>query len=116
MMRKRKYRTKEERQTLIEDFRSSGKTKVAWCEEMNIPLSTLTGWIKGINSEKETVKFFPLNPKNKSKNADDIATTNLEPTLPSIMLEIGSCKVHIKENTSMPFLSEVLKVVKSSDV
>ena len=117
-MRTKKYRTKEERQGLINDFLASGKSKVVWCEEMNIPLSTLAGWIKAADSEKDTVNFVPLKPGKKVENTEDISTstTNIMATSCNIILEIGSCKVLIKENTSMPFLSEVLKVVKSSDV
>jgi hypothetical protein len=39
-MEKRKYKTKEEKQILVNNYLESGLSKNTWCRKNNIPIST----------------------------------------------------------------------------
>lgn len=62
-MAKGKYTTKQEREQHIKNFLASGKSQVSWCEENNIPQSTLNKWLHNYRASQQEVKFIPLVPK-----------------------------------------------------
>ncbi|MCB6647497.1 IS66 family insertion sequence element accessory protein TnpB [[Clostridium] scindens] len=39
----------------IQEFRSSGQTCKDWCEEHQIPVSTMTYWIRKLNRKEESI-------------------------------------------------------------
>jgi len=51
--------SKEEKSSLwsglIQEFRSSGQTCKDWCEEHQIPVSTMTYWIHKLNRKEESI-------------------------------------------------------------
>lgn len=51
-------RSKEEIQQLIEQWKASRKTKIAFCRERDISYPTFIGWTRG--KKKNTSAFIPL--------------------------------------------------------
>ena len=111
-----KYKSKAEKQVIIQDFLSSGKSKKIWCEETGISYSTFYKWMKTYNSDQTTVKFVPL--KQNKNSVKDQTKSNSIPVnnSTSVLLEIGTCKIHVSELISMSFLTDLMKVVKSLNV
>ena len=43
--------TKEEKQQLVSEFKKSGLSKVQWCQDNNIPVSTFNRWLFSNNQK-----------------------------------------------------------------
>ncbi len=56
-------RTEEEISLLIESWRTSGKSKKAFCNENNLSYMTFIGWSSGRKKEKQKGTFVPLSVK-----------------------------------------------------
>ena len=100
-----KIRSKSDRIALIQEFQASGMTKTAWCKEKGIACATFYKWLKSYEQEQQEVKFLPLNESSK-----DIPSAN------ELLVEVGICKVHITDTTSIPLLAKLIKAVNSANV
>lgn len=91
----------------IEDFKSSEKTKVAWCKEKNISISTFNYWNKKFKKES----------KQENKNVDWISINPNEPIKTSmksnITIKIGCASIEINEAINPDFLFQVFKTIKT---
>jgi hypothetical protein len=108
-MDKRKFTTKQERELLIQDFLESGKSQFTWCKEHDIKNSTFGKWIRDYKSSENEVKFIPLAPKAETR----------QPQFQNpheILIEIGSCRIHVPEHIGIQFLMQAVKAVSESDV
>lgn len=106
-MDKRKFTTKQERKQYVQNFLTSGKTQLSWCEENNIKLSTLGRWLHDYHATPKEVKFIPLAPKPSTSHP-----------IPAneILSEIGVCRLHVPEALGIQFMQEAIKAVNESDV
>jgi transposase-like protein len=58
----RTHRTEAERQSILEDFERSGKTRQAFCKEAGIPASTLALWQRRARVGSVPTQFVDLTP------------------------------------------------------
>ena len=101
-------RTKEEKQNLVSDFKKSGLSKVQWCQNNNIPVSTFNGWIFPNNQKtKEKCKFVEINIPTNETN-----TIKTE----SISIEYKDFRINIPQNIDSATLLEILKGIIKSNV
>ena len=101
-------RNKEEKQKLVSEFKKSGLSKVQWCQDNNIPISTFNGWLFPNNQKtKEKCKFLEINvPTDK---------TNKHKT-ESISIEYKDFKINIPQNIDSEAITEILKGVIKANV
>lgn len=88
----------------ISEYRSSGVSTTAWCEQNNIKISALRYWISRLNKEKrETTNIQWI-------SMDDALAMNASDTT-SIVIKIGKASVHVTPSFSENTLLRVLKVL-----
>lgn len=100
-----KIKSKSERTALIQKFQASGMTKTAWCKEKGIACTTFYKWLKSYEQEKQVVKFLLL-----TESLKDISVAN------KLLVEVGICKVHITDTTSVTLLTKLIKAMNSVNV
>jgi transposase-like protein len=88
-----------EKQTFIEQWKQSGKTKVAFCKEKGIGYCTFNGWVKREKKkiEKSKSSFVALRIKNSA-----------ESIFAQIILKNGTT-VNIYQAVDSSFVSALLK-------
>ena len=85
-------KSKEERQILCEEWKKSGKSKIEFCKEINIPLGTFTHWCKKLwPSAKKRAAMVPVKIVN---NHLTFAENKVEDT--EVRLEIRNTNVCFK--------------------
>lgn len=101
-------RTNEEKQKLVSEFKESGLSKVQWCQNNNIPISTFNGWLfpKKQNS-KNKCKFVEINISTEESDK-----SKTEP----ITIEYKDFKINILQNIDAVVLTEILKGVIQANV
>lgn len=122
-MEKRRFKTKEEKQVLVNNYLESGLSKKAWCSKNNIPISTLIGWEKQLNRiNKDEIIFVSPKPSkeiNKDKGRPSVSkdkASDVEVAAFTTILEIKECKLHINENIPFHFISQLIKAVREAHV
>ncbi len=121
---RKKHKTKEEKQILINNYLESNLSKAAWCRKNNISTSTFNGWWKQINKGNNTDEVIFISPKlTKEINAEatrlsisEDKTSNLEAAEFTTIIEVHDCKLHINETTPFSFISQLIKTVRESHV
>ena len=84
-------RTKEEKQKLVSEFKKSGLSKVQWCQNNNIPVSTFNGWIFPNNQKtKEKCQFVEINVPTAKTELISIEYKNFKINIPQIKLVVFS--------------------------
>lgn len=107
-----KAKTNAEKEALIKDFLSSGKSKTLWCKEKGIAYQTFYKWLQKSNPAQESVKFVAVKDK-KNKPAPDVPEKKSVTIQNSnLLLEIGICKMRISDTTSLDLVVNVIKAVK----
>jgi transposase-like protein len=106
-MDKRKFTSKQEREQHIQNFLSSGKTRLSWCQENSIKPSTFGKWLHDYQTKKQEVKFISLEPKQN---------TSQQSSAGEILIEIGVCKLHVPEALGILFMQQAIKAVSESNV
>lgn len=118
-MQTSKIKTNAEKETLIQEFLSSGKSKVIWCKEKGIPYPTFYKWYKRYELNQETVhtKFIALSEISTAKEAvpKDLSKLNKQ-ALSLIMVEVNDCKISIHDTLDYDLLTNVIKAVKLANV
>lgn len=122
-MERRKHKTREEKQVLVNNYFDSGLSKNEWCRKNNIPVSTLIGWEKQLKKvNKNEIIFVSPKPSkgiNKEKTRPSVPNdkvSDVEVSVFTTILEIEECKLHIDENTPFPFISQLIKAVREAHV
>lgn len=93
-------RTKEEIDSLVEQWRQSGKNKMAFCRERNINYQTFIGWTTPKKSHhKKTSSFIPLSIAAGQERQNIFAT---------IYFRNGSC-VCFHQNVSAEYFQSLLR-------
>ena len=112
-MSSRKFRNKEERFKLVKRFLESGQSHTVWCQENGIKSNTLYRWrLEYTKSIQKDVCFVPLKPQ-ASKKVNPTSTQN---SSKDVLLELGTCKVHIPEHIAVPLLTQILKETVNAHV
>ena len=106
-MDKRKFTSKQEREQHIQNFLSSGKNRLSWCQDNNIKPSTFGKWLHDYQTKKQEVKFIPLEPKQN---------TSQQSSAGEILIEIGVCRLHVPEALGIQFMQQAIKAVNETDV
>lgn len=106
-MVKRKSTTKQEREQYIQNFLASGKTRLSWCNENNIKLSTLGRWLQDYRAKQQEVKFIPFASEQ---------CVSQQPCANEILIEIGICKLYVPEKLGIHFMKQAIKAVTESNV
>lgn len=107
-MKNRKITTKQERFDIVTQFIASGQSQVSWCKNQGIAASTFSKWIKEYKSTAlEEVKFVPVCSKKMITLAPTTESISGEST---ILIEIGSCKIHVPEKMAMTLLAQAMEV------
>jgi len=120
-MEKIRRKTREEKQSLVNNYLESGLSKKAWCKNNNIPVSTLVGWEKQLKKAKNDDIIF-VSPKPSRYNEKISSSINIDNSSDkytgvfTTILEIGDCKLHINENTPISFIGQIIKAVRESYV
>ncbi len=109
-------KTKSEKEALIHEFLASQKSKTTWCKENKISSSTFYKWLKIYEQEHKTVKFISLKDNSNAYNKENKNQNPVNVESVDILLEIGACKIHISNTTSITLLTEVIKAVNSINV
>ena len=122
-MNKRKFKTKEEKQVLVNNYLESGLSRKAWCSKNNIPISTLVGWGKQLNRiNKDEIIFVSPKPSkeiNKDKRGPSVSkdkASGVERAAFTTILEVEGCKLHINESIPFHLISQLIKAVREAHV
>jgi len=107
-------RTEDERRLLIEEYRRSGKPKMAWCRENSVPYTTFANWTKSVLAEKESesvlstqwVEVTPV-PEVMTEGRSESA---VEPSA-MVCLMRGDFEIRVEAGFDSEHLANVLRVV-----
>jgi len=112
------YKTKEEKQALIRNYRESGLTQTAWCKTNNFSIHSLRNWIKDIRksalreSEPERISWV-------SVETEVLAEVKPAPVVPlrkspcALLLRIGQAEIQLTEEFDPSLLRKVCQVLTS---
>ena len=102
--------TKEEKEKIIADYKTSGLSMTKWCNANGIAPSTLSGWINGKNTNSST-------SKNKAKFEEVILPTELPAdNNANIIVEYKSFKITVPANIELVSLENTLRAVVQINV
>ena len=113
-MSSRKFRSQEEKNSLIESFIKSNLTQVAWAKENNISVSTLSSWLKKYKKENQSVRFVEVTKGQVTNQimshlatAENEVKTNSSQT--TVLVEVGLCKIHLPQQMLLPLIATIMK-------
>ncbi len=98
-----KQLNKEEWYRRLADFKNSGLTQKAWCEQQQLKLTGLRYWLtrsKELMKAEQPQEWFQIN-----------VTETGEPTISSITICIGKYKIEIGERFNKSVFIEVIKTL-----
>lgn len=98
---KRKAFSDAEKASLLAAYQGSGKTKIYWCKENGIGLSTLQRWLR---QNKSQTQIQP--PQNWVS-----VTPTVSEKSKAFEIQIGKCVIAIDHQTDLVFLASILKVL-----
>jgi hypothetical protein len=90
---------------LVLEWKASGKTSKAWCEENKIPINTLSGWKKRL--KKDELANAPSECKTGF-----IELKNHELSESGIFLECKGIKIHLKSQFDPSVLKQCLNCLR----
>ena len=114
-----KIKTNAEKESLIQEFLSSGKSKIIWCKEKGIPYATFYKWCKRyeLNQETSQTKFIALSETSPAKKAEPEALSKVnKQELSLVVVEVNDCKISISNTFDFDLLTNVIKAVKLANV
>lgn len=105
-------RSWEEKKTLCEQWKASGKSKRDFCKENNIPIATFFPWCNKLwpGSKKSSSNLLPIKLIDGSSLASESQGSQTEIEL---ILGEGSAKIHFKLSNKklITFIQELLHAV-----
>ncbi len=106
-MSKGKSIPKSEKQKIISEFETSGKSKLAWCKENKISPSTFNGWYKKFkneaNSQNKSISWVTIQPEQVAEK--------LEASV--INIKLGKAVIEINSEFNSNQLLKIVKVLNS---
>ena len=94
-------RTHKERESLVKDWKESGKQMTAWCSEHQIPITTFYSWVYGRKESK----------KNKVIARDNFTELRNEVSIEKVLIEWRGCKIHLDPRTASIVLEKCLPII-----
>ena len=110
--------TREERieywEMVVEDFKASAKTKTAYCQENDIPVSTLSYWenrLQELKQAKETQggRFVEVPVPSKSEASIHYSYQDGYEFKADLVIAFEGIRVLVNKTTPIPLLADVLK-------
>ena len=110
--------TKEERieywEMVLEDFNQSGLNKTCYCQNNDIPVSTLNYWsnrLRELQASKESSgdRFIELQVPEGNEKSIYYTRSDGYGFKPEIIVETGDFKISLNSSTPIPLLTAVLK-------
>ena len=95
----------------ILEFKSSGKTKEAWCEKNNISLRQFSYWFRHLGNYQPT-QWLPLEIKESETGIPENITEEKLSKLP-INIKIGAASIEVYPDIDKEFLLEILRFLQS---
>ena len=103
-------RSKEEKEKLIEDYKSSALSINEWCVLNSIPRSTMVGWLNArkrkSGKDKKNTKFIEVTPPVTCNNKQESP----------IVIAYNNFKISVHGDTDFGLLENTLRVVSSLNV
>lgn len=99
-------RSKEEKERLIEDYKSSALSITEWCVLNNIPRSTMAEWLNRKSKEKSETKFIEVTIPDASHTKQ---TSHLT-------INYKDFKISVHEEVDFRLLENTLRVVTRLNV
>lgn len=118
-MQTTKIRTNAEKEALVLEFLSSGKSKMIWCKEIGIPYPTFYKWCKRYESNQPTSqsKFIALSETSHANKQELNTLSNFnQQELALVVVEVNDCKISIHNAADVELLTNVIKAVKLANV
>ena len=118
------FYTAEEWISLIQDYRASGMTKRAWCQENGIGLSSLHRWEQRLSAEfqesdGQSTRFVEVSVRRSvgassrtERALSNPASNQFEAELPQFTIEYGRCRLHMNNGFSEEDLRKVMRVIR----
>lgn len=75
--RKQPRRNAEQWRELISAWRSSGKTRKAWCQEQGIAYESLRRWVKRVRGSTERLPFVEISKTTQALSASEQARVRI---------------------------------------
>jgi len=94
-------RTWEERETLVRQWRESGKKMSDWCRERQIPITTFCGWTYRKKRSH----------KNHIVSRSDFTELKNETRDPKVLIEWFGCKIYIDSQNASQILEKCLPII-----
>ena len=104
-MSSQKTTTKQERFELVSRFLQSGQSLTVWCQENGIKPATFYRWRMEYKTMQHDICFVPL----QAKASKEVHLIPKEEPSNSVLIELGSCKVHVPEHVAVSLLRAVFK-------
>lgn len=95
-------------QTRINDYRASNKSGRQWCNENNIPYSSLKYWITKFNKEQAAESL--ISPEFVPISTEDIEN---RPSSSSITIRFGKVSIDIAEDCRPSTIKTILEVINA---
>ena len=118
------FYTMEEWEVLLQDFRTSGKTKRAWCQETGIALSSLNRWEQRLSTEIQEsdgqgTRFVEVAVRRSIGTSGrfgsaqtNLITDNPHQNYPQFTIEYGACRLHMNGGFSEEDLRKAMRVIR----
>lgn len=101
-----KLTLREEWEARVADFRASGKTAKAWCDEHQLKLHQLWCWVRKIESSRS--------PKPKALSPQWVRLPMEGPSSHDVLtLKVGNVALEVRPGFDPALLADVIKVLKA---
>lgn len=118
------FYTAEEWLSLIQDYRASGMTKRAWCQENGIGLSSLHRWEQRLSTEfqesdGQSTRFVEVSVRRSvgtgcrpERELSNLTLNHSEAEVPQFTIEYGNCRLHMNCGFSEEDLRKAMRVIR----
>ena len=116
------FYTAEEWTSFIEDLRSSGMTKKAWCSEKGITLSSLHRWERRLaeadpEQTDHQTHFVEVGIQQmvQSKIERGLYPLDEQFSRPEFTIEYGRCRIHMNAGFTEEDLRKAMRVIRDAE-
>lgn len=118
------YHTPEEWTSYIEEFRASGKTRRAWCEEAGLAMSTMLRWENRLVMEGQVDVWqqnrfaeIEVSHHRSCTPGSGVESTPSEQLMkqPQFAIEYRNCRLYMNEGFSEDDLRKIMRVVQDAE-
>ena len=116
------FYTAEQWTSLIEDCRSSGISKKAWCAEKGITPSTMYRWEHrlaeadpGHTDHRAHFVEVDIQQMVQSKSEKGFCPLDGQSSRPEFTIEYGSCRIHMNAGFTEEDLRKAMRVIRDAE-